>query len=189
MWHGVLYIQYLLTMAVPGDPAGRKCTRRGPPRSLVAASSELPRCFRRHQKYHEKIHRFLDAFWLHFGSQNCLLLGSFFNQTSTSFFIHFFIDICSLQGPLLGSNFHNFLLNFGLVFASWFHLFLDAILNQFWSYFGSPQTFILLLSPRRRANFRVFGMLQNMSKFNKKCIQNCIPNQWKICSNGLKTWV
>ena len=115
--------------------------------------------------------------------------GIIFQSNFNQIFHSFFIDICSLQGPLLGSIFYNCLLDFGIVFASWFHLFLNAILNQFWSYFGYPQTLILLLSPRRRANFRVFGMLQNMSKFNKKCIQNCIPNQWKICSNLLKKWV
>ena len=56
-------------MAVPGDPAGRKCTRRSP----AAASSQLPRSwfdvFGDTNKNNQK-HLFFNAFWLQHGRQN-----------------------------------------------------------------------------------------------------------------------
>ena len=172
MWHGVLYILYLLTMAVPGDPAGRKCTRRGSTRSPAAAGSMFSKAPEIPSKNTSIFGCILAPFWFpklfNFG----IIFQSNFEQLFQSFFYRYLFPS---RSPF-GVKSHNFLINFGIIFASWFHLFLNTILNQFWSYFGSPQTFILLLSPGRRANFRVFGMLQNMSKFNQTCIQNCIHN-------------
>ena len=67
--------------------AGRKCDPSEPTRSLLGAPSELGRCFWRHQKNIKKKLRFLNGFWVDFGSQNC----SFFVPVCT-YFLNVFLN-------------------------------------------------------------------------------------------------
>ena len=75
----------LMMRPAPVDPAGRKCDHSEHPRSTTGAPSELGRCFWRHQKTIKKKHRFLEAFLVHFGSQNGFIFASF----CTYFLVYF----------------------------------------------------------------------------------------------------
>ena len=72
-------------MAVPGDPAGRKCTRRGPRRSFLAASSQLPRSFLdvfRGTK--NTIKKYIDSY-MNFGSILVPKINAFWDDFSIQF--------------------------------------------------------------------------------------------------------